>query len=131
MVEAKLHHAANSNRKIIWLLGSRLQNGPQCVHLLPPLSGDKPEPGTDSAKSTDPETAPMPRTSRQSRNAEVNFRGQKRTYTTHDSITDPDARLYKKSAGSGAMLCFIGHALMEKRYGLIVQGELTQGQWPS
>jgi len=42
------------------------------------------------------------------------------------STTDPDARLYKKSPGTGAALCFIGHALMENRSGLIVQGELTQ-----
>ena len=46
--------------------------------------------------------------------------------TTHASTTDPDARLYKKSPGTGAMLCFIGHALMENRSGLIVQGDLTQ-----
>jgi len=39
---------------------------------------------------------------------------------------NPDARLYKKSPGTGAMLCFIGHALMENRSGLIVQGDLTQ-----
>lgn len=40
--------------------------------------------------------------------------------------TDPDARLYKKSPGTSAMLCYIGHALMENRSGLIVQGDLTQ-----
>ena len=34
--------------------------------------------------------------------------------------------VYKKSPGTGAMLCFIGHALMENRSGLIVQGDLTQ-----
>ena len=44
---------------------------------------------------------------------------------THASTTDPDARLYRKSSGTGAMLCFIGHALMENRSGLIVQGDLT------
>lgn len=41
-------------------------------------------------------------------------------------MTDPDARLYTKSPGTGAMLCFMGHALMENRSGLIVQGDLTQ-----
>jgi hypothetical protein len=40
--------------------------------------------------------------------------------------TDPEARLYKKSPGTGAVLCFMGHALMENRCGLIVQGALTQ-----
>ncbi len=63
---------------------------------------------------------------RQNRNAELDFRGEKRSNATHASTTDPDARLYKKSPGTGAMLCFIGHALMENRSGLIVQGDLTQ-----
>ena len=81
------------------------------------------EPQTTEPQTT--ETDPMPRPSRQNRNAEVDFRGEKRTNATHASTTDPDARLYKKSPGTGAMLCFIGHALMENRSGLIVQGDLT------
>jgi hypothetical protein len=68
----------------------------------------------------------MPRTTRQDRNAETDFRGQKRSNATHASKTDPDARLYKKSPGAGAMLCFMGHTLMENRNGLIVQADLTQ-----
>ena len=68
----------------------------------------------------------MSRSDRQSRNAEVDFRGEKRSNATHASTTDPDARLYKKSTGAGAMLCFIGHALMENRSGLVVQADLTQ-----
>lgn len=83
----------------------------------------------DQTEPTEAETAPMPRPSRKnrpSRNAEVDFRGEKRSNATHASTTDPDARLYKKSPGTGAMLCFIGHALMENRSGLIVQGDLTQ-----
>ena len=109
-----------------------------------PKAGDTPPdddpgspPGSDaSAKDhpeqtqteTDPqnETDPMTRQTRQSRNAEVDFRGEKRSNATHASMTDPDARLYKKSPGTGAMLCFIGHALMENRSGIIVQGDLTQ-----
>ena len=31
----------------------------------------------------------------------------------HASVTDPDARLYKKAPGAVAMLCFMGHTLME------------------
>ena len=54
----------------------------------------------------------MPHPTRQNRNAEVDFRGEKRSNATHASTTDPDARLYKKSQGIGAMLCFFGHALM-------------------
>ncbi len=88
-------------------------------------------PGLDSAAKDHPEqppseTAPMPRPDRQSRNAEVDFRGEKRSNATHVSTTDPDARLYKKSPGTGAMLCFIGHTLMENRSGLIVQADLTR-----
>ena len=60
------------------------------------------------------------------RNAEVDFRGQKRSNATHASVTDPEARLYRKSPGTGASLCFIGHTLMENRNGLIVQTEMTQ-----
>lgn len=56
----------------------------------------------------------------------VDFRSEKRSNATHASTADPDERLYKKSPGTGAMLCFIGHALMENRSGLIVQGDLTQ-----
>ena len=82
-------------------------------------------PAADHPEQTPSETDPMPRDRRQSRNAEVDFRGEKRSNATHASTTDPDARLYKKSPGTGAMLCFIGHALMENRNGLIVQGDLT------
>jgi transposase len=70
-------------------------------------------------------TRPMPDTARQTRNAEVNFRGEKRSNASHVSVTDPDARLYKKAPGAAAMLCFMGHTLMENRNGLVVQAELT------
>jgi transposase len=59
------------------------------------------------------------------RNAEVDFKGQKRSNATHESTTDPEARLYRKGAGMEARLCFIGHALMENRSGLIVDACLT------
>jgi IS5 family transposase len=68
----------------------------------------------------------MPRSKHRNRNAEVDFKGEKRSNVTHASTTDPEARLYKKSPGTGAALCFMGHALMENRSGLIVQGDLTQ-----
>jgi transposase len=92
-------------------------------------------PGNPSSPDTTPETEPsdspaetdqMPRNAKSPRNAEVDFKGEKRSNATHASITDPDARLYKKSPGTGAILCFMGHALMENRSGLIVQGDLTQ-----
>jgi transposase len=60
------------------------------------------------------------------RNAEVDFRGEKRSNDTHISASDPDAMLYRKGAGMEAKLCFIGHALMENRYGLFVDTRLTR-----
>ena len=68
----------------------------------------------------------MPRKTSRNRNAEADFRGHKRSNATHASVTDPQARLYKKSPGTGAILCFMGHTLMENRNGLIVQAEVTQ-----
>ena len=59
------------------------------------------------------------------RNAESDFHGQKRSNQTHVSTTDPESRLYRKSAGAPAKLCFMGHALMEHRNALIVDMELT------
>jgi transposase len=89
----------------------------------PPASDTTPD---TAASETPAETDPMPRNTKAHRNAEVDFKGEKRSNATHASTTDPDARLYKKSPGTGAMLCFIGHALMENRNGLIVQGDLTK-----
>jgi transposase len=60
------------------------------------------------------------------RNGERKFHGEKRSNETHASNTDPDARLYRKSQGQEAKLCFIGHLLMENRNGLIVDTRLTQ-----
>ena len=57
---------------------------------------------------------------------EADFHGQKRSNETHASTTDPDARLYRKGPGKEAKLCFMGHALMENRYGLVVDACLTQ-----
>lgn len=98
--------------------------------LTPPDDGSGPgDPPADRAADVpvqpqpEIETAPM---TRPARNTEVNFRGEKRSNATHASTTDPEARLYKKSPGVGAMLCFMGHTLMENRSGLIVQADLTQ-----
>jgi transposase len=60
------------------------------------------------------------------RNAERDFRGEKRSNETHASTTDPDARLYKKAPGQPSRLCFVGTALMENRNGLAVDGRLTR-----
>src|ERR1041385_6099706 len=60
------------------------------------------------------------------RNAERNFHKEKRSNETHESTTDPEARLYKKGDGQPAKLCYMGHALMENRDGLAVLGGVTQ-----
>ena len=59
------------------------------------------------------------------RDEDVDYRGQKRSNATHASTTDPDARLYKKSKGGEARLCYMGHVLMENRNGLVVDARLT------
>jgi len=59
------------------------------------------------------------------RNGEQNFRGEKRSNETHESTTDPDARLYRKGDGRESRLCYMGHAVMENRNGLAICGEVT------
>lgn len=59
------------------------------------------------------------------RNAERDFRGDKRSNETHTSTTDPDARLYRKADGQPSRLCFMGHLLIENRNGLIVDVRTT------
>ncbi len=50
----------------------------------------------------------------------ADFRGTKRTNSTHASKTDPESRLMRKGFGKEAKLCFSGHVLMENRNGLVV-----------
>ena len=58
-------------------------------------------------------------------NPTVNFRGERRKNDTHQSTTDPDARLYRKSDGRPAQLAYAGHLLMENRSGLVVNARVT------
>jgi transposase len=58
-------------------------------------------------------------------NPTINFRGEQRKNDTHQSTTDPDARLYKKATGAEAKLAYLGHLLMENRNGLIVNATVT------
>ena len=78
----------------------------------------KPRPDGDGTPPADPPASG-------GRNTEVDFKGQKRSNETHQSTTDPEARLYRKGSGMEARLCFIGHTLMENRNGLIVDACLT------
>jgi len=59
-------------------------------------------------------------------NPTLNFRGEKRSNDTHESTTDPDARLFTKLKGNAAKLCYVGHLLTENRNGLVVDALLTQ-----
>jgi transposase len=56
-------------------------------------------------------------------NPTVNFHGQKRSNQTHQSTTDPDARLARKGVGKEAKLSFNGNVLIENRHGIIVDTE--------
>ena len=58
-------------------------------------------------------------------NPTVNFRGEKGSNATHQSTTDPEARLAKKGRGFESKLAYMGHALMENRHGLLVDFQLT------
>jgi hypothetical protein len=63
-------------------------------------------------------------------NPTVDFHGEKRGNETHESTTDPDAKLARKGNGKEAKLCYSAHALMENRNGLLVdfQIDLADGR---
>ena len=87
----------------------------------PPQAAPSETKTSATAKTEDkPQEKPM-----SERNAEVDFHGEKRSNAIHVSVTDPEARLYKKGKGKEAKLCFMDHALMENRNGLIVDAETT------
>lgn len=57
-------------------------------------------------------------------NPTVDFHGERRSNATHQSTTDPEARLAKKGK-TAARLSYMGHALMENRNGLLVDFQIT------
>jgi transposase len=59
-------------------------------------------------------------------NPTVNFHGEKRSNQTHESKTDPDARLARKSGGHESKLAYCGNVMIENRNGLVVDTELMQ-----
>jgi hypothetical protein len=58
-------------------------------------------------------------------NPTVDFHGERRSNATHQSTTDPEARLMRKGRGKEAKLCFSGHVLMEHRHGLCVDLQIA------
>jgi hypothetical protein len=77
-----------------------------------------------SHKSFKPKDQP-PSPPAEGRNVEVQFHGEKRSNETHQSTTDPESRLYRKSNAAPAKLCYSGHLLLEHRCALIVDAELS------
>src|SRR6266849_4765353 len=59
-------------------------------------------------------------------NPTMNFRGEKRSNETHESKTDPDSLLARKSQGKESRLSYSGNLLVENRNGLIVDAEVFQ-----
>lgn len=70
-------------------------------------------------KDSDPPTRDDPK------NPTVNFHGEARRNDTHQSTTDPEARLYKKAVGREAKLGYLAHLLTENRHGFIVDTAVT------
>ena len=74
-----------------------------------------------SQKSFRPKDDPTPPPSDgDPKNPTVSFRGEKRSNATHESVTDPDARLARKSHGTASTLAHLGSVVMDNRHGLIV-----------
>ena len=59
-------------------------------------------------------------------NPTVDFHGEKRSNETHESTTDPEARLARKSGGHEARMAYCGNVMIENRHGLVVDTELLQ-----
>src|SRR5215831_13205272 len=53
-------------------------------------------------------------------NPTVNFRGERRSNETHQSTSDPEARMARKGPGKESKLSYSGNLLVENRNGLIV-----------
>jgi IS5 family transposase len=53
-------------------------------------------------------------------------RGRKLLRDTHESSTDPEARLFKKSGAAAAVPSYLGHVVTENRNGLVVAALATQ-----
>jgi transposase len=59
-------------------------------------------------------------------NPSVDFHGEKRGNETHESTTDPDAKLARKGMGKEAKLSYSAHALIENRNGLLMAFQMDE-----
>ncbi len=64
-------------------------------------------------------------------NPSINFRGEKRSNATHRSVTDPDARLVRKTHHGAAFLGYQASVLTENRHGLIVETDVRAPGYPA
>jgi transposase len=78
-----------------------------------------------SLKSFKPRAGDPPPDDGDRGNPSVDFHGEKRRNATHQSATDPEARLLRKGKGKEAKLVFMAHALMENRHGMLVDFQTT------
>ncbi|MCA1605659.1 MAG: IS5 family transposase, partial [Acidobacteria bacterium] len=60
------------------------------------------------------------------RNAGRNFHGERRCNETHESKTDPEALMFRKSQAHPAKLCYAGQVLMENRHGLVAEAQVVR-----
>ena len=79
-----------------------------------------------SLKSFKPKNGAPPPDDGDPGNPSVDFHGEKRSNTSHQSTTDKDARLFRKGKGKEAKLVFMAHALMENRNGLLADFQVTE-----
>ena len=79
-----------------------------------------------SMKSFRPKGEDSPPPGDGGRNRAVDFRGERRLNETHESRTDPFARLARRGRGKEARLCYEGHVLMDNRQGLVVDVKITE-----
>jgi transposase len=79
-----------------------------------------------SHKSFQRKDQPQPPAPEDPGNPTINFHGETRKNDTHESKTDPDARLARKSGGQESKLAYCGSVMIENRHGLVVDTELLQ-----
>ena len=83
-----------------------------------------------SLKSFRPRTGPQGPPSDDPGNPTVDVHGERRRNDTHQSMTDPQARLYRKGSGREATLAYLGHVLLDNRHGLVANVCVTAATGP-
>lgn len=78
-----------------------------------------------SQKSFQRKEQPTPPSDDDPGNPTVNFHGERRSNATHQSTSDPEARLCRKGKGREAKLAYVGNLLMDNREGLAVAAQVS------